>query len=290
MLRTAPLISRLLDGLGRTQFLRSLSSRSEIAPDPDSDPISCRESSLDRVRDRRLTYAFVDEEDDRVRGVGGDLPVVPLPPPSSEPGRARRAKPAVSKDGAGEPARPIDAAQLQLARGNKRAAVESLMNVHGEMIFAHCIRTLRDRNLAEDVLQQVFLEAYRDLDKFRGQSSLGTWLFSIAAHRCADVIKTARRRGNKVEPDEDALTSYADPATAPGERLDQARLVEALEGCLEELSPEVSATVLLRFQSGLTYEEMAAELDTKADTLCARVARALPFLKRCLERKGWHRE
>jgi DNA-directed RNA polymerase specialized sigma24 family protein len=48
--------------------------------------------------------------------------------------------------------------------------------------------------------------------------------------------------------------------------------------------------VLLRFQSGLTYEEMAAELATKADTLCARVARALPFLKRCLERKGWQRE
>jgi len=178
-------------------------------------------------------------------------------------------------------------AQLLLARGDRRGAIAVLLDAHGEMIFAHCVRTLRDRAVAEDVVQQVFYEAHRDLEKFRGQSSLGTWLFSIAAHRCADVIKTARRRGDKIEADEDAITTYADPTSAPGERLDQARLVEALEECLEELSADVRATVLLRFQSGMTYEEMAASLETKADTLCARVSRALPLLKRCLERKGW---
>jgi DNA-directed RNA polymerase specialized sigma24 family protein len=62
--------------------------------------------------------------------------------------------------------------------------------------------------------------------------------------------------------------------------------VRALEGCLDELSPEVRMTVLLRFQLGLSYAEIGAILDARAGTLQQRVARALPALKACLERKG----
>ena len=230
----------------------------------------------------------MDNDDDRPQSAITDAPSISIAPAPSGGTGGRPSEPRSAEPD--ERARANQAAQLLLARGDRRGAVEVLMNAHGEMIFAHCVRMLRDRSLAEDVLQQVFYEAHRDLEKFRGQSSLGTWLFSIAAHRCADVLKSARRRGVNLDADEEALTTSADPVSAPGERLDQARLVKALEGCLEELSDEVRATVLLRFQSGMTYEQMASSLDTKADTLCARVARALPLLKRCLEKKGWHHE
>lgn len=235
----------------------------------------------------------MDDDNERPTGSTDDVQPGPIGRASSKGPRGRPAKAAANGQPNGQPNEPDDrtranrAAQLLLARGDKRGAIEVLMNAHGEMIFAHCVRTLRDRILAEDVLQQVFYEAHRDLEKFRGQAALGTWLYSIAAHRCSDVIKTARRRAGKIDSDEDALTTCADPGSAPGERLDQARLVEALEDCLEELSDEVRATVLLRFQSGMTYEQMASSLDAKPDTLCARVARALPLIKRCLERKGW---
>ena len=177
-----------------------------------------------------------------------------------------------------------------LASGDRRGAAAAMIATHEAVVFGYCVRLLRDRELAEDVAQQVFTEAHRDLDRFRGESTLRTWLVGIAHHRCGDAIKSRTRRNFRIELDPDAVTDHVDPASAPTDRLDQARQAAALESCLEELSDDIRETVLLRFMSDMTYEEMSGLLGRKADTLCVRVARALPFLKRCLERKGWRHE
>jgi RNA polymerase sigma-70 factor, ECF subfamily len=183
-----------------------------------------------------------------------------------------------------------DLALSLLAKGDRRDAVKVMMDAHGETVFAYCVRMLRNRELAEDVQQQVFYEAHRDIDRFRGESSLRTWLIGIAHHRCNDAIKSNNRRSARIDLDQRAVTDHEDPTSAPIERLDQARLGAALEVCLSELSDDIRETVLLRFLSDMTYEEMAQLQGRKADTLCVRVARALPILKRCLERKGWKYE
>lgn len=189
------------------------------------------------------------------------------------------------------PRPPDDEIALALLdKGDRRGAVAMLMETHEQTVYAYCVRTLRDRELAEDVAQQVFAEAYRDLERFRRESSLRTWLLGIAHHRCGDAIKSRKRRDARIDLDDDAVTDHVDTAVEPTERLDLARQVEALEGCLAELSADIRETVLLRFLSDMTYEEMAVLLGRKADTLCVRVARALPLLKRCLERKGWKHE
>jgi DNA-directed RNA polymerase specialized sigma24 family protein len=77
-------------------------------------------------------------------------------------------------------------------------------------------------------------------------------------------------------------------AFSPTDRLEQSRLIDALDRCLGVLSAEGRMTVLLRFQSGMSYPEMSTWLGVRSETLQARVARALPVLRRCLERKGWH--
>ena len=182
---------------------------------------------------------------------------------------------------------PEDEIVLELFRkGNLRGAVEKLMELHEETVFAYCMRMLRERELAEDVTQQVFIEAHRDLARFRGESSMRSWLIGIAHHRCADAIKARTRRSAKVDHDDEAVSGHADPGATPPEQLEVAQAVGALDDCLAELPHETRETVLLRFLSGMTYEEMANVLGKKADTLCVRVARALPLLKRCLERKG----
>jgi RNA polymerase sigma-70 factor (ECF subfamily) len=175
----------------------------------------------------------------------------------------------------------------RLARGDLRGAVELMMELNEAPVFAFCMRMLRDRALAEDVAQQVFTEAYRDLGRFRRESSLKTWLFGIARHRCNDAIKSTGRRNARFDLDLEAVTDTLDPTAPPTEQLAHARLVAALGDCLQEMSPEIRETVLLRFLSEMTYEEMAKVLGRKADTLCVRVARALPLLKHCLEHKGW---
>jgi RNA polymerase sigma-70 factor (ECF subfamily) len=170
---------------------------------------------------------------------------------------------------------------------DRRATIAELMDAHGDVVFGLCLRVLGDRALAEDVVQQVFLEAYRDLDRFEGRSSPRSWLFGIASHRCLDAFKSQQRRSKLVENNEQAVLDFQDPGAGPFERLDEVRLTAALEQCLQRLSPDVRATVLLRFQTGCTFEELAALLAVTGGTLQVRVARALPILRRCLEEKGW---
>jgi RNA polymerase sigma factor (sigma-70 family) len=162
------------------------------------------------------------------------------------------------------------------------------MRAHGDAVWTRCIRVLREKGLAEDVHQQVFIEAYRDLERFSGQSSLRTWLLAIAGHRCLDAIKARRRRESRFElgSDEPDVADRAVASPDPEERLDQVKRVQALEDCLAALAAEVRMTVLMRFQSEMSYEVLSDLVKEKPATLQARVARALPVLRRCLEGKG----
>lgn len=177
-----------------------------------------------------------------------------------------------------------------LARGDRKGAIAALMDAYGQAVFGFCVRYLHNHSLAEDVLQRVFIDAYRDIDGFQGRSSFCQWLLGIANHRCQDARKSQMRREQRISSDEQAMVSFADPGSTPTERLESTRLAAALADCLANLSEEVRTTVLLRFQQGMSYEEMSDLLGANAGTLHARVSRALPALKRCLESKGWKDE
>src|SRR5262245_48978380 len=168
-----------------------------------------------------------------------------------------------------------------VANGDMTGALRLLMQRHGTSVYRYCREALRDKALAEDVQQQVFMSAFRDLPKFSGRSTVRTWLFAIARHRVLDAAKSRRRARSYVEGEDAAL--IADPGPPPGERLDDVRLREALVACLQKLPPHVIAAVLLRFQQGFTFEEMADVCHEKPGTLQAQVSRALPSLRTCIE-------
>ena len=165
--------------------------------------------------------------------------------------------------------------------GASSAALRSLMQRHGTAVYRYCRSTLRDNALADDVHQQIFIEAYRDLGRFAGRATLRTWLFAIARHRVLDAVK-ARRRA-LVHLEERNTTNVPDPSPPPGERIDDVRLREALGACFDELGEHLRTAVLLRYQQGFTFEDMAVVCGEKPGTLQARVMRALPKLRACLE-------
>jgi RNA polymerase sigma-70 factor, ECF subfamily len=173
---------------------------------------------------------------------------------------------------------------------NSGEHLRRLMTEHGGAVYAMCVRILRDRALAEDVLQRVFLEAHRDLDRFQGRSTIRTWLIGIATHRCQDEIKARRRREKRFQTDEHAVINAPDPNSDVDGPLDRARVGKALEDCLDELSGESRAAVLLRFHAGMSYEKMGETVGDNPGTLRKRVIRALPLVRRCLESKGWSGE
>jgi RNA polymerase sigma-70 factor, ECF subfamily len=181
---------------------------------------------------------------------------------------------------------PLDGDVVALIeRGESRAALNALMARYGVSVYRFCRQMLRDEALVDDVHQQVFVQAFRDLPRFQQRSALRTWLFGIARHRCLDAIKIQGRRDRRFPLDDEPGAGDAAPGPSPLDQLSLAELSGALDHCLDELAPATKSAVLLRYREGLPFDEMAGLSNEKAGTLQARVARALPVLRRCLERR-----
>jgi RNA polymerase sigma-70 factor (ECF subfamily) len=168
-----------------------------------------------------------------------------------------------------------------IERQELAAALTALMRRHGVAVYRYCREELHDRTLADDVHQQIFIQAHRDLGRFAARSTLRTWLFAIARHRVLDAAKSRRRAQAHLEEDDTADTP--DPSPPAGDRLDEARLQQALIACLRELGEHVRGVLVLRYQGGFTFEDLAEIFREKPGTLQARVMRAIPLLRKCIE-------
>jgi len=160
-----------------------------------------------------------------------------------------------------------------------------LMRAYGTAVYRYCRQMTGEGDLAQEAHQMTFVQAHEGLPRFSRRSSLRTWLLGIARHRCLDLLKMDRRRRQRFSPIEDA----GEPPVPDGgaeDRLAGRSLARALAGCLQGLAPRARAAVLLRFQQGLSYPEIARQSGEKAPALQVRVSRALPLLRRCLEGKG----
>jgi RNA polymerase sigma-70 factor (ECF subfamily) len=164
-----------------------------------------------------------------------------------------------------------------IERGEVRTALRCAMARHGEAVYRYCRGALHDAALAEDVQQQVFIEAYRDLPHFDGRSTVRTWLFAIARHRVLDAAKARARTHARIELDN--FADAADPRAAADDLLDDQQLRDLVAACIDELDENVRTALLLRYQQGFTFEQMAVICGEKAGTLQVRVARALPILR-----------
>lgn len=155
------------------------------------------------------------------------------------------------------------------------------MKRYGSAIYRYCCEALRDATLAKDVHQLTFIGAYKDLGRYEGRGALRVWLFKIAYHRVLDEAKSRKRR--RLRFDSVELPELEDRSAPADERIDDARLTDALWSCIARLGEHIRSALLLRFQQGLTFEEMSAILDEKAGTLQARVSRAQKWLRQCIE-------
>lgn len=175
-----------------------------------------------------------------------------------------------------------------LDRGDHREALRLLMDTYGDAIYGFCLRMVREADLAADVHQTVFVQAWEGFGRYSRKSTLRGWLYGIARHRCLDALKSLRRRQKRFELVEEvpASAQVSEPDSGVEARLVEGVYTLALGRCLGELAPRVRTAILLRYQEGFSYTEMSAQCDERPATLQARVARAMPVLRRCLESQG----
>jgi RNA polymerase sigma-70 factor (ECF subfamily) len=183
------------------------------------------------------------------------------------------------------PASPEEEAQDALERGELDQALSVLMREYGVEIYRHCRHILGNDALAADVHQSVFVQAFRDLGRFSGRSTFRTWLFAIARHRCLDAIKVEGRRHRRFLYGL-LTTDRADQRPTPRDDLERLADAKAVDRALATLRPEVRIAVLLRYGEEMSYDEMAQICSERPATLQARVARALPKLRKALRLEG----
>ncbi len=170
---------------------------------------------------------------------------------------------------------------LRFKYGEKEA-FEELFKRYKGMIFNLTTRMAGNPSRGEDLAQEVFLRAYRYLDRFRGKSSFKTWLYRVAINHCRSQL--GRRALPMVElDDEDRGVEVADDRRGPEALAEAHDLANRVNQALGELPRKYREAVVLRDLQGFTYQEIATVLKVRIGTVRSRIARGRSKLKTFLE-------
>ncbi len=169
---------------------------------------------------------------------------------------------------------------LAVAAGD-RGAYRQLYDKTAPKLFGIVLRMIRDRSMAEDILQDVFLRVWRNAGNFAPQTgSAMAWLSSIARNRTIDVLRQKSLvLPDRDEPGIDWQEMIADPRDREVEFMD----VSALRHCLSEIEEPARSCVLLAYYEGYSREELAARYERPVNTIKTWLHRSLLALKSCLE-------
>jgi RNA polymerase sigma-70 factor, ECF subfamily len=181
----------------------------------------------------------------------------------------------------------------EMLRASDTVAFDEIFQRYSSMVFNLTFRILGDREEALDVSQEVFLAVFRKLQRFRGESSLKTWIYRIAINRASNRCRwwsRLRRRGT-VSLDEhlskdDSRTiseSLASTGHSPEEALLLQEKRDEIEHSLQRLPVQQRVAVIMRDVQGLSYEEIADLLQVSLGTVKSRIARGREELKRRLD-------
>lgn len=160
----------------------------------------------------------------------------------------------------------------------QRAAFDVIVERHRRVVYQVCFRLMGNHEDASDLAQDAFIRAYRAMGKFKGDSSLGTWLYRIAVNVCLNrlALKTPQTEALELTQHVDTRREPPDEPVLRGER---AAMVKA---AIARLPKKQRATVILRVYHELPHDEIAAILGSSVGAVKANFFHALNNLRRLL--------
>ncbi len=167
---------------------------------------------------------------------------------------------------------------LRAVANGDRASFRELYAEAGGRLFAVCLRLMRNREEAEDVLQEAFIRIWERsylFDPARGDA-LG-WMATIARNCAVDRL---RRPGRRNLPFDEAVAEEIDAKAALPDTLSAV----ALRHCLENLRPEYREVIVLSYINGMTHDDLAQALGRPSGTVKSWIRRGLEQLKGCMDR------
>ena len=179
----------------------------------------------------------------------------------------------------------VRTADLELAarcRAGDAGAFEELYRQHARRLFGLIVRMIGSVDDAEDLLQEVFLQAHRKLAGFRGDSALGTWLYRLTMNHCLDHLRARQVRMNRATESLDEEGAEEPAAPAPAVPAAVSRL--DLERAINMLPDGARAVFLLHDVEGFEHREIAQILGISEGTSKSQVHKARMKLRMILRR------
>jgi RNA polymerase sigma-70 factor (ECF subfamily) len=178
-----------------------------------------------------------------------------------------------------------DTAVIQLVLQGQQAAYATLVNRYQQYVFTLVMRFVNNRELAEELAQDVFVKAYRYLADFKGNSKFSTWLYTIVNTTCLSHIR--KKKDETILLEEEKMVSISDNTNTeqPSNRMEQRTQKQMLGNALKHL-PESEAQVLSLFYQGeQSVEEIGVIMGLTTSNVKVKLFRARQKLKEVLESK-----
>lgn len=181
-----------------------------------------------------------------------------------------------------------DSAAVAQARAGDPGAFRVLVERHSRHLFRLAYRMTGQQQDAEDVVQETFLRAYRQLGRFDERAGFGTWLYRIAANCALDLIRARKRRneqtGAGTEDDApDPIQALPDAAPTPDRLAMSSQIERTVAGALDELSEMERTAFVLRHFEGMCIEDISRTLGVQPNAAKHSIFRAVQKLRRALE-------
>jgi RNA polymerase sigma-70 factor (ECF subfamily) len=177
-----------------------------------------------------------------------------------------------------------EATLVQRCAAGDEIAFAELVGEHQRMVVQLAVNLLGDRDEALDLSQEVFLRVFKTIHRFRGQSSLRTWIYRIAVNQARNRHRFWRRRRRADQVSLDAhVAAHGEIASGreagPDRILAQKELAMRLQRALDRLPFDQRTAIVLREIDGLSYDEIAYSLGVALGTVKSRLTRARQALR-----------
>jgi RNA polymerase sigma factor (sigma-70 family) len=181
-----------------------------------------------------------------------------------------------------------DTALGELISDHDARALEELYDRHSSASYGLARRVVGDEQLAQDVVQEVFLAIWRGAAKYDGsRGSLSTWLFALTHHKAVDAVRRSQRHSGRRAPEE-ALATEADPAPAVDDQAVASVRRDQVRAALAELPEAQRNALTLAYFGGLSQSEIAQQTGIPLGTVKTRTLAALRRLRTLLDETPLH--
>lgn len=193
---------------------------------------------------------------------------------------------------------PTSSTKAPSSEEKPKLDVTEIVEEHGDYLYSYAMARVRDQSFAEEIVQEAFLAAVKSINRFKGDSTVRTWLTGILKHKMYDAL---RKKGRDKtisfeEADIDLINTQFNEAghwsgeqvpqswgAEPDQLFERKEFMSVLEGCTQKLPEKLRSVFVMREVDGLSTDELCSILGIKSNNLWVILHRARAKLRDCVE-------